>query len=89
MARTTRERPSNIVGVVQHNALWDAFALKSKCVEEGLEQDYPYRCPVCGKHFEIDDMEADHITPWHAGGKTDPANCQMLCKDDNRRKAGV
>ena len=46
-------------------------------------------CPVCGKHFEIEEMEADHITPWHAGGKTDPANCQMLCKDDNRRKAGV
>ena len=46
-------------------------------------------CPVCGKHFEIEEMEADHINPWHAGGKTDPANCQMLCKDDNRRKAGV
>ncbi len=46
-------------------------------------------CPVCGKFFEIDDMEADHITPWHAGGKTEPANCQMLCKEDNRRKAGV
>jgi len=46
-------------------------------------------CPVCGKYFEIDEMEGDHITPWHAGGKTEPANCQMLCKDDNRRKAGV
>ena len=22
------------------------------------------------------------------GGKTNAANCQMLCKDDNRRKAG-
>lgn len=46
-------------------------------------------CPVCGKHFEIDGMEADHITPWHGGGKTEAANCQMLCKDDNRRKSGV
>ncbi|NLE89803.1 MAG: HNH endonuclease, partial [Dehalococcoidales bacterium] len=46
-------------------------------------------CPMCGKHFEIEEMEADHITPWHAGGKTDPTNCQMLCKEDNRRKAGV
>jgi hypothetical protein len=46
-------------------------------------------CPMCGQHFEIEEMEADHITPWHAGGKTDPANCQMLCKEDNRRKAGV
>ncbi len=45
-------------------------------------------CPVCGEHFEIDDMEADHITPWHEGGKTSAENCQMLCKDDNRRKSG-
>jgi 5-methylcytosine-specific restriction endonuclease McrA len=33
--------------------------------------------------------KADHITPWHLGGKTLPENCQMLCKDDNRRKAGI
>jgi hypothetical protein len=24
-------------------------------------------CAICGKHFDIDEMEADHITPWHAG----------------------
>jgi 5-methylcytosine-specific restriction endonuclease McrA len=46
-------------------------------------------CPKCGEHFEYADMEGDHITPWHLGGKTDPANCQMLCKEDNRRKAGA
>jgi HNH endonuclease/Protein of unknown function DUF262 len=46
-------------------------------------------CPKCGDRFAIDEMEADHITPWHDGGKTDAANCQMLCKEDNRRKAGV
>jgi len=34
-------------------------------------------------------MEADHIKPWHAGGKSIAANCQMLCKDDNRSKSGV
>ena len=45
-------------------------------------------CPVCNEHFEIDEMEGDHITPWHEGGKTAPENCQMLCKDDNRRKSG-
>lgn len=27
-------------------------------------------CPICKKHFEIDEMEADHITPWSKGGKT-------------------
>lgn len=46
-------------------------------------------CPVCGKHFDISEMEADHITPWHEGGKTITANCQMLCRDDNRRKSGI
>lgn len=45
-------------------------------------------CVVCKEHFEIDEMEADHITPWHEGGRTIPENCQMLCKEDNRRKSG-
>lgn len=45
-------------------------------------------CPVCNNHFEFKEMEADHITPWHLGGKTDAANCQMLCREDNRRKSG-
>ena len=45
-------------------------------------------CPVCNGHFEIEKMEGDHITPWHEGGKTTAVNCQMLCKDDNRRKSG-
>jgi hypothetical protein len=45
-------------------------------------------CVVCKEHFEIEQMEADHITPWHLGGKTTADNCQMLCKEDNRRKSG-
>lgn len=45
-------------------------------------------CPKCKKHFEIEEMEADHITPWHEGGKTIPENCQMLCKHENRVKSG-
>ena len=44
-------------------------------------------CPICGKHFEIEEMEADHITPWSQGGHTTPDNCQMLCRDCNRRKS--
>jgi hypothetical protein len=46
-------------------------------------------CPKCGDHFEIGDMEADHITPWSKGGKTDAANCQMLCLKDNRLKGAI
>lgn len=45
-------------------------------------------CPVCTEHYELAEMEADHITPWHLGGQTSAENCQMLCKDDNRRKSG-
>lgn len=45
-------------------------------------------CPNCKKHYEIDEMEGDHIDPWHDGGKTTAENCQMLCKSCNRRKSG-
>ena len=45
-------------------------------------------CVVCKEKFEIEEMEADHITPWHEGGKTTDKNCQMLCKECNRRKSG-
>lgn len=46
-------------------------------------------CPVCGGTFTIDQMEADHITPWSKGGRTSAENCQMLCADDNRRKSNI
>ena len=43
-------------------------------------------CKMCGKPFSIGEMEADHIKPWSEGGKTEQVNCQMLCREDNRRK---
>jgi len=43
-------------------------------------------CPICGKHFDLGEMDADHITPWSKGGHTLIGNCQMLCKECNRRK---
>ncbi len=45
-------------------------------------------CTHCKKHFELSEMEADHITPWHSGGKTTSENCQMLCRNCNRTKSG-
>jgi len=58
-------------------------AMKQKVYEkqEGI-------CVICKEHFDISEMEADHITPWHEGGKTNEENCQMLCKECNRRKSG-
>ena len=44
-------------------------------------------CSKCKNDFEIKEMEADHITPWHEGGKIILENCQMLCKECNRRKS--
>ena len=45
-------------------------------------------CKICGKVFKIEEMEADHITPWRDGGRTIADNCQMLCRECNRRKSG-
>jgi hypothetical protein len=40
-------------------------------------------CPLCEgknkkKKWKFEEMEADHIKPWHEGGKTISENCQML-----------
>lgn len=43
-------------------------------------------CPLCHKEFGYEFMEGDHITPWKEGGRTVEENCQMLCKECNRRK---
>jgi len=44
-------------------------------------------CAKCRKHFDITEMEADHITPWSKGGKTTAENCKMLCTSCNRTKS--
>ena len=50
-------------------------------------------CPHCKAekrekiHWELEEMEADHITPWCEGGKTEISNCQLLCCEHNRRKS--
>ena len=62
-----------------------AFTAKQK--REAYERQKGI-CKVCGKQFKLAEMEADHITPWHAGGPTTAENCQLLCRADNRRKAG-
>lgn len=52
-----------------------------------------HRCPHCtnagiDKEWAIEEMEGDHLTPWHEGGKTVAENCVMLCKTHNREKGG-
>ena len=48
--------------------------------------DSLYKMEQAGS-FDIEVMEADHITPWVEGGRTIADNCQMLCRDCNRRKS--
>ena len=43
-------------------------------------------CPLCGKEYDFEFMEGDHIKPWREGGRTVIENCQMLCRDCNRHK---
>ena len=46
-------------------------------------------CAEKTRLFKLEEMEADHLDPWHAGGKSILSNCRMLCKACNRRKGGV
>lgn len=41
-------------------------------------------CKKCKEHFDMNEMDADHIKLWKDGGKTEDANCQMLCVPCNR-----
>jgi len=51
-------------------------------------------CPLCAvggnpnetRIYDLDEMEADHVTAWSKGGGTDLKNCQMLCVTHNRAK---
>jgi len=65
----------------------------SDAVKQKVYEKQKGICSLCKgdnkkKKWEIEEMEADHITPWHEGGKTIEENCQMLCKECNRRKSG-
>ena len=60
----------------------------SESIKQKVYEKQKGKCAKCGNEFELSEMEADHVKPWHEGGKTIEGNCQMLCKDDNRRKSG-
>lgn len=78
-------------GIYEYLLSGDEKYLSLRAFPESMKRETYERqngiCSICGEHFEIDQMEADHITPWSEGGKTVPENCQMLCKDCNRRKS--
>lgn len=84
---------SNKKGIYSYVLTGNEKALNIRAFSESQKRTSYERqngvCTKCNKHFEFREMEADHITPWHLGGKTNIENCQMLCKECNRRKSGI
>lgn len=72
-------------GVVGYDRQLDIRAFDKRDARAAHERQKGI-CPICGEHFEYEEMHADHIVPWSKGGKTVPDNCQMLCRDCNLKK---
>jgi hypothetical protein len=51
-------------------------------------------CPLCAvgenanksRIYDLDEMDADHVSAWSKGGDSSAKNCQMLCTTHNRAK---
>lgn len=81
------QKPAGIIPYVltgdEHSLNLRAFPEKIKMA---VWEEQHHRCALCGKEFDYEFMEGDHITPWRDGGRTVKENCQMLCQECNRRK---
>lgn len=64
-----------------------AFSIKQKREAYERQGGICPRCKAPDNHYEFNEMEGDHITPWVEGGKTNADNCQMLCRFHNREKS--
>ena len=68
-------------------SVYEEQTKKAKAKEES-------NCPYCAtgngnnakRIYKINEMEADHVSAWSKGGKTDVENCQMLCIMHNKAK---
>lgn len=85
------EDVTNRRGIYEYVLFGDEKHLNIRTFRES-DKRYAYEsqlgiCVRCGKHFSIEEMEADHIMPWSKGGKTERDNCQMLCRQCNRQKS--
>ena len=81
----------NKKGMYPYILTGDEKHLNIRAFKDGMKQKVfemqEGKCAICQKEFDISDMEADHITPWSEGGKTNEENCQMLCRKCNREKS--
>lgn len=79
---------------------WLSLRAFPPSIAHAVYEKQQHRCPYCDRQvdghaypmgvteYKFEEMEADHIIPWHDGGKTIEDNCQMLCKYHNRAKSG-
>lgn len=74
--------------ILTRNEKYLSIRAFSDAIKQKVYEEQKGVCIKCKAKFEIEEMEADHITPWHEGGKTIEKNCQLLCKECNRRKSG-
>lgn len=78
-------------GIIPYVLTGDEHLLDLRAFPDDIKlavwEEQGHRCTLCGKEFDYEFMEGDHITPWRDGGRTVKENCQMLCKECNRRKS--
>ncbi|MEE0930554.1 MAG: DUF262 domain-containing protein [Acutalibacteraceae bacterium] len=61
----------------------------TKAKQQGISN-----CPLCAiggnknmnKIWNLEEMDADHVTAWTKGGNTDIENCELLCRTHNQAK---
>lgn len=78
------------VRVFDEATKYSVYAEQTKLAEDRSESN----CPLCtvgrdtnkNKIWELDEMDADHVTAWSKNGATSIENCQILCKTHNRAK---
>jgi hypothetical protein len=79
-----------IVFYTHHYYIGDEHYLDLRAFPEDIKlavwEKQNHICPICGREYDFEFMEGDHITPWREGGRTVVENCQMLCRECNRRK---
>lgn len=77
-------------GIIPYVLTGDERRLDLRAFPEDIKlavyEEQHHRCAICGKELDFEFMEGDHITPWREGGRTVRENCQMLCRECNRRK---
>lgn len=90
-----------ILGGEEHPELLDVRLFDDKTKQlaykrqtEAAEKVGISNCPLCSvgnnanksKVYKLKEMDADHVTAWSKGGKSDESNCEMLCRTHNQAK---